>query len=610
MFLLGLLGFFQMAMLPGALALRLLRFRGGFFQTVAYTFGLSLILNSLLVPALAGMGLYNRPVLLLLAAVELGALTWLFRQELGTPLGTALEALRTWLAGLPDRLPRPTADGGACCLVSRALRLALLLTAGALAVDSLLWLATVFRLNLGQVFETYDAVISWNSWAVGWSLGSAPAGTESYPQLLPANWSLTYVLMGEPLEFFAKALSPLFFFFILLMIFDLGLEEKSLGLLLAVTVTRLMMKKLIGEYMTDGYADFPVAMFALLSVYAVMKARRSTDTGSFSRNLWLGAVFAGGAAAVKQTGLFILALYPLLAWLLAAREREGLTRKEQARAVLLPFALGAALALPWYAHFESMGASAQSGMTQTIFRYMFQSDPGEKLARTSLRLGKYGWLIIFSAVTLPFMRKPYRWLAELAALPYSLAWFLFLSYDARNLALAMPLIGISAGAGFEGLAELGLGLLDRLRPGRLRLAWLALALLGLAAAAGALLFPDASLRTRQEALQRQLFNPALNEKLYDFASKADHPITILTNYPVRFLPGFNGAQVNITFRELDTFRSEVEKPGVEYILVPQNAFEAVLSDVDARLTSGEYELIFEDDHVIPYRFIHITRNNP
>ena len=39
--------------------------------------------------------------------------------------------------------------------------------------------------QFGQIFQQWDAVISWNRWAIDWSANRLPTFTSLYPQLLP-----------------------------------------------------------------------------------------------------------------------------------------------------------------------------------------------------------------------------------------------------------------------------------------------------------------------------------------------------------------------------------------------------------------------------------------
>ena len=90
-----------------------------------------------------------------------------------------------------------------------------------------------FILNIGKVFNVWDTIFSWNRWAVDWSYNQFPALTYEYPQILPANWSLSYVIMqNKEVQAFTKAIMSLFSLFTILLFFDLARIKKNLVYLL------------------------------------------------------------------------------------------------------------------------------------------------------------------------------------------------------------------------------------------------------------------------------------------------------------------------------------------------------------------------------------------
>jgi hypothetical protein len=612
MFLLGLLGFCQIVFLPGALLLRGLKFRGGLLQTLAYIFAASLILNFFGVLLLALLGLYRQWVVLTVIAVEAVALAWLLRTFWLRPLGGAIEAgwaaLLGWLRSLIPQIVGETENR----TVINALRALMLLVFGLLALDSILWMVRVFQLNLGTVFNTWDAVVSWNQWAVTWAQNRIPTDTVYYPQLLPANWSLTYVAMGSlQVQFFAKAVAPLFLLLTLALLFDLGLDARSMGFFIAVTLARLITKKFAGDFIADGYADIPVAFMGFLAIYALLKVEHSADPAARRMGVWLGALFAAGAALTKQAGGYLLLVYPLLAYLLVVRGTANANPRDQRRLVLLPFALALLLVLPWYGYRSTV---IQLGLEKSNVEYVTSGIYGglgvfERVARAFRGLGIYGYLVLFLLPALPFMRRAYRWLVGLVVLPFGLIWAAYFSYEPRNLSLAFPVIGLCCGMGLAGLAETGLDLLERLRPARLKLAALGAVAL-LAAALVGIWFPAQRMEQQQAELQQQIFNPGLNEQLVRLMEKAAPDVRILAMYPLRYIPGLEQRQVEYWFRDLDSYLSAARPNEIQYILLPNNADGAILAYVDEQLKTGEYHLILSDDHYIPSRLIRIHNHQP
>ena len=150
----------------------------------------------------------------------------------------------------------------------------LLLASTALGLLGVAWVINLILRNLGGVFNTWDAILSWNRWATAWASGVLPADTGYYPQLLPANWSLTYVLIGNPsIQIFARSLGPLFLFFILLLFLDLGFRSRSYGVLLGAFFTWIIFRGYLSEFIADGYADLPAAFLGFLSVMLLLNIR-------------------------------------------------------------------------------------------------------------------------------------------------------------------------------------------------------------------------------------------------------------------------------------------------------------------------------------------------
>jgi hypothetical protein len=106
------------------------------------------------------------------------------------------------------------------------------------SIDSVIWLLKVFKNNLGDIFQLGDAVKSWNPWSLLWVRGYYPI--TYYGQLIPINYSITYIFMqNSQIQFFAAGFMPLFAIFVLLTFIDLSLEYKNVGFLLALLFTRM-----------------------------------------------------------------------------------------------------------------------------------------------------------------------------------------------------------------------------------------------------------------------------------------------------------------------------------------------------------------------------------
>lgn len=258
----GMLAITQSFFVPGILILRGNKFKGSVIQKLVYTVALSLISSYLLVILLVFLNLYLQVVVLSIFTLEIIAIIWLFQQSSQKSVfhtlqagwknvtNTLLELVRSWshVGNFASLVKTITS------LVAFTLSLALLWWSIKLAIH-----------YTGTIFDLWDTIVSWNEWALEWAAGSMPVNTRNYPQLLPANYSLVYVFMGNTeIQFFAKFLILPMAFLILLMPFDLGLKTKKGGYFLATILIYLLLKKFLITELTSGYVDGMMAFFRYL----------------------------------------------------------------------------------------------------------------------------------------------------------------------------------------------------------------------------------------------------------------------------------------------------------------------------------------------------------
>ncbi len=302
--LLGLLGLVQTAFLPGHLLLRGLRIGCGILASVVLSFALSLLVNYLLVAGLVVCGQYRPRVMYAILAVEIALWLRLDYRRLAVPLGDAVADVRR--RALAFFLDLDCASPIQSPLLRRAMIAAAVLVIAGFALAGIV--------ETGQIFQQWDAVVSWNRWAVQWAANELPQSTSYYPQLLPANISLSYVFMQtNQVWIFAKAMQFLFCLMLLLAMLDAA--RRSSGLVPGVVVTYWLFVALLRYRMlSSGYADVPLAFFAWMPLYALLLAARAADARQRSKWLLVGGLLAAGAALTKQLGLYVAVVYPVTAW--------------------------------------------------------------------------------------------------------------------------------------------------------------------------------------------------------------------------------------------------------------------------------------------------------
>lgn len=591
----GLLSLIQITFLPGFLALRYFQNKHmGVLEKIAFSFALSLIINFLLVFLLTSLGLYQRLVILLIFVAELAFALWSTRFALRVSLETISKTFMQSVQSTTSywsELGKKSEQNW-----QRTLRLLLYLTLFAGAIAALYWIGKVLFSNRLTVFSVWDSVVSWNPWAVEWFHNHIPELTRRYGQLIPANWSLSYVFMdSSQIQFFAKSIMPLLTLFILLLMTLLGIEFKSYGFFAAAILTQLMFKKFLGVHVFSGYVDTAVSFFSFASLYCLVKASFLKDKQSVKSFLALGAILAGGAFATKQPGLYVLAAYPVFAYLLVFRGNKLFKKTDLYPAIVYPLAIALAISVPWYIYTE---LSIYLGVNKTEFAWILAEvhhgrNLWERFLYAITSMEKYALLYIVAILSLPLVGRVFRWITLFIVLPYSLFWALYASYSHRNLAIALPLLALVAGVGFERSIEAVQKLLARLNFKKFPLVLVGIMLLVLGLTAS-LLIPDSKLIDLQVTQQKEILTPGLNRELYEYFEDTGSYGPILTDYPLVFLPGFENFALDDSFKEYATYlRHRQEHPEIEYLLMPKNANDEISNEVMAQIDAGVYELIFE-----------------
>ncbi|HEY5976065.1 MAG TPA: hypothetical protein VIU41_15130, partial [Geobacteraceae bacterium] len=469
--LLGILSILQVTFLPGFLLVQIFRLADGLIKCTVLSLILSLLTNHFLVVGLTAVGWYHRGVVLAIFLMETLVLCYYLFLRRRDPLETLLAAdVRLLVTRMWDW----RGEGTLRRIVGMAMFLSAMLTLvyfGARAIGS-----------VGQVFNSWDDVVSWNRWAVDWSSGHFPAHTWRYPQLLPANWSLTYLFIGtSSLQFFAKAIMPLFMLLILLLQLDLWLRSGNTGYLAAIPVTGFMHLIVNGvQGVMSGYADIPVAFMAFATLY-ILHLQATDESGETKGRAMISAGLCCAAAGLtKQAGLYLLCVLPLLGYFLLYRSNRLISAKRKALQLAGATAMAALLIAPCYIYTDYR---IRSGVEQSEIGFVTKDihggkNPVQRLLASPYKLvalieqspqlnmifelitfrlfkgvyvGIFLFAMIFILALIGLLDPGWRTAGLIIAVPFSLIWGMFFSYDLRNLSLAVPVIGCAAGIGLNRL---------------------------------------------------------------------------------------------------------------------------------------------------------------
>lgn len=605
MAILGIVSIIQMIILPGLIISKLTKFNSRGIPKLIAIFGLSLFFNFVLVVLLTLCHLFSQITILIIIILEIAACFWLYRNKLFESYEDLFHTFETRIRSF-DYSQSDSPDSSSFFRIIKYLTFLVLLI---FAITDIVWMVQRLTNNLGTVFQTWDAVVSWNRWAVEWSRGIFPTATSYYPQLIPANWSISYVLMnGIELQSFPKAIMPLFSLLILVMLFDLGLKTKSFGFFIGVILTRLIIKKFTGEFIADGYVDLPMAFFSFASIYLLLCARFNANKKDFGLGLIITSIIMAVAAAfTKQAGVFILVLLPLLGYLILYRQVPEMFTKQKKKTLAFVYIIALLTAGSWYFFkWLQIHAGADSSNIAYVTNDIYQGAGYiERALDAFTLLGKYKYLLFALVPAVFVVKKPYRWLGIIVAIPFSIVWFFFFSYEVRNLALIFPIWGMIIGLFVNQLFEYAVRFLNYIKIQKIPVASLLIVII-IALGFIGIKYPLNELIHNQEEKQWLLFNPELNTQIRQLVEKTGPDIKVLTNYPIDYLPGLSGSQVSYWYDSLPDYLSEVEKPEINYLLVPNNAITEIKTEIQRGLENGSLQLLFSVDGPYAYQMVKVV----
>ena len=605
--------FFQLTFIPGFILFKFLRIKDNTpIKVILYSFALSLFINYLIVYHLALSGLYTPVSAYILLAVELILIIIL-------AIKGQLKIERSLQLELPS---------GFRGFVKNAVPAAVLLVLTA----SLYF----FFSNLGTVFTHWDAVFSWNRWAIDWYLNDIPGLTYLYPQLIPANWSLSYIFMQDhTLQFVAKSIMPLFSIFILFAFYDLYLTKKNSVFILSIFFFSALSLLYSLPYIDSGYVDFAVAFFSMAAFHTILQA--DPDDPGHSNYIVI-LLFATAAAITKQAGFIILVFSVIWLIWLVVKHRENINRRRKITGVTISVLI-ILLGLYWYI-IKLVDIAMGRDFSSLKFLFVDIHHNATLLQRfvnglENLRASPVFFLVLMALSLFSLFNRRSRWFTLGITLPSIIIWGLFFSYDDRNIIVSFPFLAYSASYGTAYLLRiLKLGKLKeyfvskfpgfsirrqkikiRLWPERVLFLLVFLAILASVFLVGA--YGD-TIKHNQIEKQKTIGIMELNKQVYDYKEKNGIEGKIITDYYwITVLPGFEGGSLKI-FLENDNFVILSNSDSYELVdpisLVGEDTFGFLISDMyfkdpslkskfDPKIRSGEYSLVFSSGG---YNFIKIN----
>ncbi len=563
MFFLGVLALFQIVFLPGFLLLTALRYREGFLKTVLLSFGLSITINYFLILTLTFLHLYTPATLISLYCIEcLMLLCMISFKNLLTPTHFSLKPISTFFS---------FTEQSSLITISKL--------AGFFAFVYLICFYSFYDDAPKSVFSSWDAILSWNPWAQQWAQNILPPHTSDYPQLIPINVSLTYLIVGNQLELFGKIFFYTFPFAILGILWDLANRNKQAGFFWGMVFFIVFLLKIFGNQSISGYADIPVASMCLFSLYLLFI--ENTPRTDCKKSIFLSVILTMGAISTKQAGLLVMAAYPIFLYLFLSKNFPFYSTTQKIKISLLSLLLIIASLIPWesyklflyYHHLDySNSLPLLEGAGDQVMRHNYFLKVKHSL-HLLFRLMDKNFLVIIVPILIIlscYSAKKMRPIALWLVLPMFLMWALFFGYDVRNIAYLLPFLSIVLGFGFQFLLQF-------LSHNRFVYflkthGILAYTLLSVLITLGGLLklnhtYKNKKLINQQFIAMKQIGIPQINDFMYTYINKNPLAGIIMTNYgPLCYLTSFTS---NCFYRpnllSLDLFLKNLSELKPSYI---------------------------------------------
>lgn len=613
MFALGIIGILQVLLIPGLIIQRFLILPKGFWIKASAIIGLSLITNYLFVFFMTLLDIFTQFSVLVLVLLESITLIYFYRKEIWTislddSLAMLWNGLITPIYTLFPQLNSKNKSKKSEPLLN--IFSILLFIAAIIAIELIF---RIFRYNIGEIFNTWDAVLSWNKWAVSWANNIFPIQTEDYPQLVPTNWAMIYVIIGNTsVQFFAKSIMPIFSLMIMFTLLSFGIQFNNAGFFISVITLRLVFKKFLNEYIASGYTDIPLTFFSLISILFLMLLQKETDEHR-KINWWiLSTIFASGAAITKQAGLYILAINLILGFYFIFGLKIRRAFQSNWKALLTILILAFMIVAPWYG---TKAIQFAMGIGQSHLATPVQSTnhvhQQNSIIATAISafgsLDKYFYFFLIAIPAFIFVDKFWRWILVLVVVPYTLIWSVYASYDTRNLALTFPLYTTIIGLGLWSFTKWTLTQLKKIRFFQIKLIIPLFLIIGGIVLGLTFKYDSTFLENKQVELQTQLFSPNLNQQLISYFADKPSDISVLTPYPLDYIPGLHG-QVTFFFNDLEQFRDYVNSESIDYILYPGYTAQSIKNDIANGEEEGKFTEILSNSDWIPYTLIEINNN--
>ena len=418
-FFFGLIGLIQSAFLPGFIIKKIFFDNFSTITFLPFIFFISLITTWIIIFILTIFGLYLKSILLVITIFEIGSIIFLYRK-------IKFANIITFNVSTTNH--------------------SLLKIINFFLVIFTFW---IFINHIGDIYTNYDAVVSYNGrWAGSWFENKIPTNSLFYPQLLPANMSLSNVLIElntMEMQFFSFSLCLSFIPITSLMAGAVVRLTKNemfyiVNIFFLILLNTEPFDGLFNQVILyNGYMDIPVACFTLISIglfFVGCSYATSEKNKKIGMNfIILSSMLAAGAAATKQSGL-VIALLNLVAVMYWAKNVKISAYRLLYKVLLIHFFVYGIwyLSIIYKIYFQNYDNEVE--LVQSIQSPFY-------LERIKRAVGIYPHYYYIALALLPSLLIPFhRWSTIIIFLSLFI-WTFFFSYDFRNFIPTYPFIAFS-----------------------------------------------------------------------------------------------------------------------------------------------------------------------
>lgn len=332
---------------------------------------------------------------------------------------------------------------------------------------------SLFFANIGTIFYFND-VINWNGWAKTFAKNILPLEISHYPQLLSANWSISYVMTGTTeIQLFNKVIMPLFYINNLLIFIDLTYRKNNIVFLTGLIIYELFAPIIFSlVFIADGNADIAVSFFVFLTFYSFInnfsfvRSQKSlikndeSDKLNFNFNkvedYTIIILFSSIAIATKVAGFYSFAITIFILFIILMINRKKLETREIFKIIVFAILINI-INLFWYYIMSEYGLDENEFLP---YSYLERFIRAIKLMYYNFGLPVFAFFIItiFASLfhkmehpdgTFRSYRNPIgkvRYISFIMVIVPTVIWMFQYSVDFRNLSFVIPFLSFCSAA--------------------------------------------------------------------------------------------------------------------------------------------------------------------